>query len=131
MNKPRVLLVDDEPDILAVARIALEKFGGFSVDACGGGREALARAAASPPDLVLLDVMMPGLDGPSTLRGLRENPATASIPVVFMTAKVQPPEMRRYLELGVRTVIPKPFDPLDLASQLKAVLAAPERHETC
>lgn len=131
MNKLRVLLVDDEPDILAIARIALEKFGGFAVDACGGGREALARAGASPPDLVLLDVMMPGLDGPSTLRSLRENPATASIPVVFMTAKVQPPEVQRYLQLGVRTVIPKPFDPLDLVCQVKAALAEPGRHETC
>lgn len=78
---PRVLLVDDEPDILAVARVALESLGGFAVVTCGLGQEALARARSSPPDTVLLDVMMPGLDGPTTLRGLRDDPATAGIPV--------------------------------------------------
>lgn len=118
----RVLLVDDEPDILAIARAALEFGGGFAVDACGSGLDALKRADACPPDIVLLDVMMPGLDGPSTLRELREKPATARVPVVFMTAKVQPEELRRYQSLGALAVIAKPFDPLSLARELRGLL---------
>ncbi len=120
--KSRVLLVDDEPDILLVARASLERIGGFAVEACASGEAALAKAAAAPPDLVLLDVMMPGMDGPSTLKGLRENPATAGLPVVFMTAKVQPKEVERYLELGALGVIAKPFDPLNLPRELRAFI---------
>lgn len=121
-EKRRVLLVDDEPDILTLARISLERVGGFSVDACASGEAALAKAAASPPDLVVLDVMMPGMDGPSTLKVLRGNPATASLPVVFMTAKVQPQEVERYLGLGALGVIAKPFDPLSLPGELRTLM---------
>lgn len=118
----RVLVVDDEPDILAIARAALEFGGGVAVEACGSGLDALRRAEASPPDVVLLDVMMPGLDGPSTLRQLREKPATSGVPVVFMTAKVQPDELRRYQASGALAVIRKPFDPLSLGRELRNLL---------
>lgn len=117
MNIPplrRILLVEDEPDIQIVARLALESVGGFSVEVCSSGREALARANEVAPDLVLLDVLMPDLDGPATLRGLRSLPALASTPVVFLTAKVQAHEVEGYRRIGAADVIAKPFDPMSL-----------------
>lgn len=117
-----ILLVDDEPDLLTVARVSLERIGGFTVATCGSGEAALAKAAASPPDLVLLDVMMPGLDGPSTLARLRANPATASLPIVFMTAKAQARDVERYLSLGALGVIAKPFDPMSLSELVRRLL---------
>ena len=91
MSKPlaRILYVEDEPDIRAIAQMALEAVGGFTVIACASGSEALANAPGASADLLLLDVMMPGMDGPSTLKALRELSATAQTPVIFMTAKVQ------------------------------------------
>ena len=89
----RVLYVEDEPDIQAVARIALQTVGGFTVHICSSGEEALREVAACRPDLILLDVMMPGMDGPGTLAALRAKPAFDQIPVAFMTAKVQPNEV--------------------------------------
>lgn len=112
----RILYVEDERDIQAVARIALETVGGFTLEVCSSGREALEKAEAFGPDLLLLDVMMPEMDGPSTLAALRSLPATAEVPAVFMTAKVQPSEVRQYKELGALDVIAKPFDPMMLAS---------------
>ncbi|MEI6415330.1 MAG: response regulator [Pseudomonadota bacterium] len=117
----RVLYVEDEPDIQAVAKIALEVVGGLTVKICSSGEEALREAEAFLPDMILLDVMMPGMDGPSTLRALRERPALAVTPVAFMTAKIQPPEVSHYLSLGALAVIPKPFDPMTLASQVRAI----------
>ncbi len=117
----RILYVEDEPDIQAVAKIALEMVGGFTVMTCSSGEEALREAAAFAPDMILLDVMMPGLDGPSTLKALRELPALAGTPVVFMTAKVQPQEVTYYKSLGALDVIPKPFDPMTLATQMRAI----------
>jgi two-component system, OmpR family, response regulator len=115
----RILYVEDEPDIQAVARLALEMVGGFTVKICSSGQEALASVAAFAPDLILLDVMMPGMDGPATLQALREQPALAAIPVVFMTAKVQPAEVQHYRGIGAVDVIPKPFDPMTLATQVR------------
>lgn len=115
----RILYVEDEADIQAVARIALEAIGGFTVKTCDSGNEALAAAPEFMPDLVLLDVMMPGMDGPSTLKALRDIPALASTPVIFMTAKVQPNEIAAYKTLGALDVIPKPFDPMTLASTIR------------
>ena len=92
----RILYVEDEPDIQTVARLALEMLGGFAVEICSSGKEALERAPKFQPQFILLDVMMPGMDGPSTLKKLRELPQTASTPVVFMTAKVQPDEIAQY-----------------------------------
>jgi two-component system OmpR family response regulator len=117
----RILYVEDEPDIQAVAKLALEMVGGFTVKVCSSGEEALKEAAAFAPDMILLDVMMPGMDGPSTLKALREQSALATIPVAFMTAKVQPTEVAHYISLGARDVIAKPFDPMILANQVRAI----------
>ncbi len=123
MSKPlaRILYVEDEPDIRAIAQMALEAVGGFTVIACASGSEALANAPGASADLLLLDVMMPGMDGPSTLKALRELPATASTPVIFMTAKVQAAEVAQYRELGAIDVIHKPFDPMELSAQISRI----------
>jgi two-component system, OmpR family, response regulator len=122
-DKPlqRILLVEDDPDIQTVARMALEAVGGFRVLACSSGQEALEKLAEFPPDLVLLDVMMPGMDGPATLEALRHLPEAASIPVVFMTAKVQTQEVALYRELGAVDVIAKPFDPMSLPETVRSI----------
>jgi two-component system OmpR family response regulator len=122
----KILHIEDEPDIQVVARIALEDVGGFTVATASSGREGLALAESFAPDLILLDVMMPGMDGPATLGALRERPATASIPIIFMTAKVQSHEIDRYKALGALGVINKPFDPMTLAEEVIAIWA-PER----
>lgn len=120
----RILYVEDELDIQAVARLALEMLGGFTVKVCSSGEEALREAEAYAPDMILLDVMMPGMDGPTTLKALRALPGLAEVPVAFMTAKVQPAEVALYKTLGARDVIPKPFDPMTLASQVRAIWEA-------
>lgn len=117
----RILYVEDEPDIQEVARLALEMVGGFTVKVCSSGEEALQEAEAFAPDMILLDVMMPGMDGPSTLKALRERAALAEVPVAFMTAKVQPQEVAQYRALGALDVIAKPFDPMQLANQVRAI----------
>lgn len=123
MKLERILCVEDEPDIQAVARLALEIVGGFQVMICAGGEEALERVGAFAPDLILLDVMMPGMDGPATLRRLRADPATSAIPVVFLTAKMQASEIAHYRALGALDVIGKPFDPMGLAARLRQAVA--------
>jgi CheY-like chemotaxis protein len=120
----RILYVEDEPDIRLIAQMALEAVGGFTVTVCASGPEALRAAPASRADLLLLDVMMPGMDGPSTLKALRELPATADTPVIFMTAKVQAAEVAAYKALGAIDVIPKPFDPMELSAQIQRIWAA-------
>jgi CheY-like chemotaxis protein len=117
----RILYVEDEADIRAVATMALEAVGGFTVVACSSGAEALEASDAADADLILLDVMMPGMDGPSTLEALRANRPTASIPVVFMTAKVQPAEIAHYKSLGAIDVIPKPFDPMSVSAEVQRI----------
>lgn len=121
MSLERILCVEDEPDIQAVTRLALETVGGFEVMLCSSGQEALEKASTFNPDLILLDVMMPGMDGPTTLQHLRTDPATANIPVVFLTAKVQPAEIDYFRSLGALDVISKPYDPLTLASCLNDI----------
>jgi two-component system OmpR family response regulator len=120
----RILYVEDEPDIQAVARIALEAVGGFQLLVCSSGQEALAAAPAFAPDLILLDVMMPGLDGPSTLAALRTLPEFRTTPIVFMTAKVQANEVARYRQIGALGVIAKPFDPMTLSATVSGIWAA-------
>ena len=117
----RVLYIEDETDIQAIARLALEAVGGFVVDTCSSGREGIARATVCVPDIILLDVMMPDMDGPATLRALQQLPALAGVPVVFMTAKVQPQEIAHYRALGAVDVIAKPFDPMTLADQVRNI----------
>jgi two-component system, OmpR family, response regulator len=118
----RILHIEDETDIQEVARIALEDVGGFSVTVAGSGREGLAAARSGRPDVILLDVMMPGMDGPTTLKELKAEAATASIPVIFMTAKAQTHEIEMYLSLGALGVITKPFDPMTLAEEVSTLL---------
>jgi two-component system, OmpR family, response regulator len=117
----RILMIEDEADIRTVATMALEAVGGFEVQACASGAEGLAAAPAANADLVLLDVMMPGMDGPETLAGLRLIPATALTPVIFMTAKVQPREVDAYMALGAVGVIPKPFDPMEVSNEIRRI----------
>ena len=114
----KVLIVDDEDDIRELARIALERVGGLRVVAAGSGEEALALAASEQPDAILLDAHMPGIDGTQTLERLRADPATAAIPVAFLTGSVQMAEMEQFKSLGAVAVLPKPFDPMTLAKQL-------------
>jgi len=118
----RVLLVDDEDDIREVAGMSLETVAGWSILAARSGREGLKIAAEQQPDAILLDVMMPDMDGPSTFKNLQENDSTKSIPVIFLTAKAQTREQRGFRELGALGVISKPFDPLTLADQVAEIL---------
>ncbi len=118
----RVLVIDDDPDILAVIRITLRARGGFEVEVCQSGREAPGVARRFVPDVILLDVMMPGIDGPTTLEALKDDPQTAATPVVFMTAKAMPHETARYLDLGAAAVIAKPFDQRTLADELEQIV---------
>ena len=119
----RVMCVEDEEDIRTIAELALADVGGLEVMACASGKEALAVVAGFAPDLVVLDVMMPGMDGPAVLAALRGRGDTRHLPVVFMTAKVQPMEVARLQGLGAAGVVAKPFDPMALAGQLRAIWA--------
>ncbi|MBD1836949.1 response regulator [Coleofasciculus sp. FACHB-64] len=114
----RILLVEDDPDIQTVACLGLKVVGGFTVEVCSSGSEAIQKAPIFAPDLILLDVMMPGMDGMTTLKALRELPQTLSTPVIFLTAKVQTHEVAYYKQLGVLDVIAKPFDPMTLSATL-------------
>ncbi len=118
----KVLIIDDEDDIREVAALSLESVAGWEVVTASSGPQGLARAQEHKPDAILLDVMMPGMDGPSTFRELRSNPATAKIPVLLLTAKVQSSDQRRFADLGVEAILFKPFDPLTLSSQIADVL---------
>ena len=118
----RILIIDDEDDIREVAALSLETVAGWEVETASSGSLGLARALEYQPDAVLLDVMMPGMDGPTTFRELRKNPITAHIPVVLLTAKVQSNDQRRFADLGVEAILFKPFDPLTLATQIAAAL---------
>ncbi len=115
----RVLYVDDDSDIRMVVQMALETLGGFTVRACGSGQEALEVAPRFAPDLIVLDVLMPDMDGPSTLEALRSEADTADTPIVFMTARAQKEEIQRLEDLGALGVVVKPFDPMQLASTLR------------
>jgi two-component system, OmpR family, response regulator len=124
MDLHSVLVVDDEQDIRLIAEMALAHVGGWAVTTAASGADGVERARSMRPDLVLLDMMMPGMDGMETLHELRSDPATAGIPVVFMTAKVLPGEIGSYIEAGAHGVIAKPFDPLTLPDEIRRALAA-------
>jgi CheY-like chemotaxis protein len=119
-----LLYVEDDPDIQEIAVLALGHVGGFSVTVASSGAEALALAPACAPDLILLDVMMPGMDGLATLERLRAAPENNSVPVIFMTAKVQDREIQSYRKAGAIGVIAKPFDPMTLAEQVREIWRA-------
>ncbi|NLH81254.1 MAG: response regulator [Phyllobacteriaceae bacterium] len=117
----RVLYADDEEDILDVATLALELVGGLTVTTCSDGFQAVAAARAAPPDLIMLDVMMPGMDGPTAMSQIRADPSLGSIPVILLTARVRGPEVREYMALGADGVISKPFDPMTLADEVRTI----------
>ena len=120
--RKRILIIDDEDDIREIAQFSLEAVRDWQVLTARSGKEGLTRAGVERPDAILLDVMMPDLDGPATLQQLRADPVTQSIPVIFLTAKVQSADRRRFANLGVQAVISKPFDPLRLAEQVSMAL---------
>jgi CheY-like chemotaxis protein len=117
-----VLVVDDEADVRAIAQLGLEMGAGWTVLTASCGSEALAIAATQAPDVILLDLMMPGLDGRGTLQALKANPTTRAIPVILVTAKVQPSQTAELAQLEVADVFAKPFRPLQLAQQIQAAL---------
>jgi CheY-like chemotaxis protein len=118
----KILLVDDEDDIREVAQMSLEMTAGWEVLTASSGAEGVRLAGAERPDAILLDVMMPGMDGPATARALKASPETAHIPVILLTAKVQAADRRRFDDLGVAGILAKPFDPLSLAETVSGVL---------
>jgi CheY-like chemotaxis protein len=117
-----VLIVDDDEHIREVAQVSLEAVAGWQVVTAGSGQEGIARALAEPPDAILLDVMMPEMDGPTTFSKLRGNDVTRHIPVVLLTAKVQAEDKRSFLDLGIDGLITKPFNPMTLADEISRAL---------
>lgn len=117
----KILHVDDDPDIREIARIALETVGGFEVTQCDSGTQALTVAPRFAPDLILLDYMMPGMDGAETLKNLRTITMLQDVPVVFMTAKAQEDSRATLLECGATDVVIKPFDPMTLADTIRQI----------
>lgn len=118
----RILIVDDEEDIRDVAQVALEIVGGWEVLVAGSGSEGLYLAETQQPDAILLDIMMPDMDGISTFEKLQSNPATQPIPVILLTAKAQAADQRKFAQLGVKATIVKPFKTMNLASQVAQIL---------
>jgi CheY-like chemotaxis protein len=118
----RILLIDDEDDIREVASLTLETTAGWEVITASSGASGIRAAIAEKPDAILMDVMMPEMDGPTTFREMQKNPQIANIPVILLTAKVQGVDQRRFADLGVAAVLFKPFDPMKLAQQIADVL---------
>ena len=123
MKARHLLIIDDEDDIREVAQLALEAVGGWQVSTAASGSAGLTKAAAVQPDAILLDVMMPDMDGIATFNQLQANLATKHIPVILLTAKVQAADQRRFAELGLTAVITKPFAPMELADQVADILS--------
>jgi CheY-like chemotaxis protein len=119
---PKILYVDDEDDIREIAEIALGLDPGFDIRSAASGREGLEVAKSFAPDLIMLDVMMPEMDGPSTFAAARADPDLAHVPIVFITARTQTHQVAELMALGARGVIPKPFDPMTLAAQVSRLL---------
>lgn len=118
----RILIIDDEDDIREVAALSLESVAGWTVSTASSGAEGIVTAHSERPDAILMDVMMPAMDGPTTFREMQRSPEIADIPVVLLTAKVQGVDQRRFAGLGVAGVLFKPFDPLTLAEQMSSTL---------
>ncbi len=118
----RILIIDDEEDIREVAALSLEATAGWQILTASSGAKGIEIAIAEQPDAILMDVMMPGVDGPTTFRHMQQNPEIASIPVLLLTAKVQGVDQRRFAGLGVAAILFKPFDPLTLAGQISEIL---------
>ncbi len=122
MTTKQILVIDNEDYIQEIIQIALETICGWQVVTAGSGREGLVMAEQGLPDAILLDVMMPDMDGLTTFEKLQENPTTQTIPVILLTAKVQAADQQRYRTLGVKATLSKPFDPLQLSTQIASLL---------
>lgn len=122
MTSKKILIVDDDPDIREVTQLCLEVSRDWQIITACSGREGIRMAIAEQPDSILLDVMMPDLDGLDTWQKLKQHPKTQNIPVIFLTARVQAQEKQRYQEIGIEVVLPKPFDPLFLADAIANAL---------
>jgi CheY-like chemotaxis protein len=122
MTTKRILVCDDEGGILAIAQLGLQMQKGWEVIAVSSGQEAIAIAEQEPLDAIVLDVMMPEMDGPATLKVLQENPSTQSIPVIFLTAKAQDAEQHQLMNLSIAGIIAKPFNPLSLGDKIIEIL---------
>lgn len=118
-----ILLVDDEDDIREVAQMSLEVTAGWSIEGADSGQKGIEKALELKPDVILLDVMMPDMDGPTTFKKMRELPDLQQTPVILMTAKVQASDLEQFKTIGVSGVIAKPFDPMSLADQVKDILS--------
>ncbi len=126
-----IMVVEDDPDIQEIIELSLCSVGGFSVILCRSGEEALKQLAQITPQLILLDVMMPKMDGPSLLMQIRAMPKVNAIPVIFMTAKVQPSEVKSYIQMGVCDVISKPFDPMSLPATILKIWERTTNEAAC
>lgn len=118
----RILLIDDEADVREVTQLSLGVVGGMEVDEAGGGREGVEKAAASPPDAILLDRTMPGMDGIATFHALRAQDSLRDVPIIFLTASAMPSDVDELLAMGAAGVITKPFQPMTLAAEVRRVL---------
>jgi two-component system OmpR family response regulator len=123
MNKElkSILCIDDDPGILMLTKACLKKVGKFEVTCCSSGHEGIEKAKEIKPDLIILDMMMPGMDGKTTLKVLQATPELDNIPVVFMTARAQPAEVEDYIKSGAAAVIRKPFEAMELSAQIRAI----------
>ncbi len=122
MSTKKILIVDDEPDIRELAQMSLEMVSSWQAITAESGEEGIAKAQQEKPDAILLDAMMPGMDGATAFQKLQADPSTKQIPVIMFTAKVQPADKNRFLDLGVKHIIAKPFDPLKIGSQISEIL---------
>jgi len=124
MKIQKILLVDDDSNIQMIAQMGLEDRSDWNLVLASSGREALEKAVNEKPDIILLDIMMPGMDGKETFSKLKEQPTSANIPIIFMTAKVQTHEIETYLKMGASGVITKPFDPMTLSQDICKIVDA-------
>jgi two-component system alkaline phosphatase synthesis response regulator PhoP len=118
----RILIIDDDPDIREATQLCLEIAKGWEILTAASSQEGLEKAALEQPDAVLLDVMMPDMDGIATFERMRADPVTQHIPVILLTAKAQPVDYRQYVQMNVSAIITKPYDPLTLADQIAEIL---------
>ncbi|MEO7028442.1 MAG: response regulator [Acidobacteriaceae bacterium] len=117
-----ILIIDDDDDIREVAALSLESIAGWHVTTASSGAAGIRAAVAGQPDAILMDVMMPVMDGPTTFKQIQNTPSIAHIPVILLTAKAQGVDQRRFASLGVAGILFKPFDPLTLATQMATAL---------
>ncbi len=122
MTTKRILVIDDEDGIREIIQICLEAAAGWEVETAASGSEGLAIAQSMQPDAILLDVMMPDMDGPTTFRQLQANSVTQHIPTILLTAKAKISEQQQFIDLGITGVITKPFKAQDLVNQIRDIL---------